>query len=200
MVNDLFDYVGRLKSLVIGCHCHQGITDVMVLSGEGGEEELSVLPIFQWPAIKGALHADLNVLVELLFKGTIVDEVRLHQLVELETREESSCLLELALKVLPTLLGIGQGSVDLEVLEFKLEGRGYSVEDETTSFHLTHLQPVCLGSIHNGGRRVVSNEGAPKSTALHGRLNLDGSGLVVGLAFEFWDKAYGRGGEGIAHD
>ena len=48
--------------------------------------------------------------------------------------------------------------------------------------------------------RVISDEGAPKTAALRGCLDLDGPGLVVGLAFEFRDKAYGRGGEGIAHD
>ena len=162
--------------------------------------ELSVLPIFQRPAIEGALRADLDVLVELLFEGTIVDEVRLDQLVKLETGEEASCLLELVLEVLPALLGIGHHASDLEVLQFKLESRGDGVEDETASFHLAHLQTVRLGSIRSGRRRVISNEGAPKTAALRGRLDLDGPGLVVGLAFEFRDKAYGRGGEGIAHD
>ena len=52
----------------------------------------------------------------------------------------------------------------------------------------------------SGRRRIVSNEGAPKTAALRGRLDLYGPGLVVGLAFEFRDKAYGRGGEGITHD
>ena len=152
---------------------------------------MPVLPIFQWPAVKGALRADLDMLVELLFEGTIVDEVGLDQLVELETGEESSCLLELVLEVLPTLLGIGRVTSDLEVLEFKLEGGGDGVEDETASFHLAHLQPVVLRSVRSGGRRVVSYEGAPKTAALRGRLDLDGPGLVVGFAFEFRDKAYG---------
>ena len=68
---------------------------------------MSVLPVFKGPAVKSALRADLDVLVELLFDRTIVDEVGLHQLVELETGKKPSRLFELALEVVPALLGVG---------------------------------------------------------------------------------------------